>query len=181
MKKLMSMLAVGALCVGTAGAAPVQWAGNGHWYEAVSAPGITWNAASAAAQAAGGYLATLTSQLENDFVYTTLAVGNKPLWLGATQAAGAATVTDGWTWVTGEAWSYTNWAAGEPNNFGSETALAFAFFSASDWNNAPIGWTGYGNGGYVIEYNSRVPEPASLALTAVALAGLGASRRKRQG
>lgn len=179
MKQLMSVLAVGLLMsAGAASAAPVQWAGNGHWYEIVSAPNMTWADASAAAQAAGGYLATLTSQEENDFV-VSLGVRNLPLWLGATQAANAASATDGWQWVTGETWAFTNWATGEPNNFGAETALAFAFFQPGTWNNAPSDFTGYNNGGYVVEYS--VPEPASLALVGLAFAGVGLARRKRQG
>jgi hypothetical protein len=179
MKKLMSALAAGLLLsAGAASAAPVQWAGNGHWYEIVSAPGMAWADASAAAQAAGGYLATLTSQAENDFV-VSLGVGAQPLWLGATQAANATSATDGWQWVTGEAWSFTNWASSEPNNFPAETALAFAFFQPGTWNNAPIDFTGYTNGGYVVEFS--VPEPASLALVGLALSGLGLARRKRQG
>lgn len=177
MKRLMSVLAAAALCMGTASAAPVQWSVNGHWYEAVSAPGITWTDAKAAAEAAGGYLATLTSLAESDFVYNALAVGGQPLWLGGTQATTATSAADGWEWVTGEAWSFTNWAAGEPNNFGNERSLAFAFFSAGKWNNAPTGYTGYTNGGYIVE---RLPEPASLALVGAALVGLGLVRRKRQ-
>jgi hypothetical protein len=48
----------------------VQWSGNGHWYEAVYVPErITWLNASATATGSGGYLATILSSAENDFVY----------------------------------------------------------------------------------------------------------------
>ena len=55
-------------------AAPVQWdagsGGNGHYYEAVQVPdGVSWTAASALANGAGGYLATITSEAENNFVF----------------------------------------------------------------------------------------------------------------
>ena len=74
--------------VGQVSAAPVQWAGNGHFYEVVSAPGsLSWEAASAAAVARGGTLATLTSQAENDFVFAladnaTFWAGSSGPWLG---------------------------------------------------------------------------------------------------
>ena len=53
----------------------VQWSvwdgGNGHFYEAVAVPaGITWTEASEAANAAGGHLATITSEAENSFVFS---------------------------------------------------------------------------------------------------------------
>jgi hypothetical protein len=51
----------------------VQWkvsdGGNGHWYEAVIATG-TWTDAQSAASVAGGYLATVTSEGENNFIYS---------------------------------------------------------------------------------------------------------------
>jgi hypothetical protein len=54
-------------------AEPVLWdlsvGGNGHYYEAVLVGDrITWEAARDAAQAKGGYLATITSEDENSFV-----------------------------------------------------------------------------------------------------------------
>src|SRR6185295_3010578 len=44
--------------------------GNGHWYKAVaSSNSITWTEADQLARAQGGYLATITSAAENDFVF----------------------------------------------------------------------------------------------------------------
>jgi len=51
----------------TARANLIQWSGNGHWYEAIPAS-IAWTDAKAAAEAKGGYLATITSAAENTFV-----------------------------------------------------------------------------------------------------------------
>src|ERR1041385_1669105 len=110
----------------------VRWetsaGGNGHWYKAiVNTNGFNWDQASAAAQAEGGYLATITSQAENDFVfslvndpkYLTAFNGSGPA-LGGFQLAGSAEPAGGWSWVTGEPWSYSNWAPGQPDNGRSE-------------------------------------------------------------
>ena len=110
-----------------------QWStaagGNGHWYLVVRTHGnIQWAAARTAAQALGGDLATVTSAAENTFVFSLLSdpaywrqLSNPTRvfgpWLGGFQAPGAATPASGWTWVSGEAWSYTHWSSGEPNDF----------------------------------------------------------------
>src|SRR5438874_12307891 len=63
---------------------PVQWpvsaGGNGHSYEGILAPnGITWGNAQNNATVRGGYLATITSAAENQFVYNLIA-GNSSFW-----------------------------------------------------------------------------------------------------
>lgn len=58
------------------------------------------------AKAMGGHLATLTSKEESDWVIKTyLTRVNTAVWLGAKRHA-----NDGWAWITGEPWSYTDWA-----------------------------------------------------------------------
>ena len=133
------------------------WAGNSHYYELVNAPNLSWTDARAAAEAAGGHLATITSLAENEFIYNTLGVGNRPLWLGGFQPPDFVEppFDDGWQWVTGELFSYTNWAGGEPNNTTLDNEDSLVFWTAGTWNDSPTGWTGYGNGGYIIEY----PDP----------------------
>lgn len=114
-------------------AGTVQWTtasgGNGHYYEVISAPGgITWGAASGAATADGGYLATITSAAENNFVfgladnisdYVDVNGGDRALgpWLGAYRTGSSPS---DFAWVTGEPFAYTDWAAGEPSNTGGD-------------------------------------------------------------
>lgn len=127
---------------------------NGHSYESVPAGGaILWADARAAAEAAAplgfvSYLATVTSQEENDFI-----TGNVPgfdfAWLGAYQPDPLAAPADGWEWVTGEPWDYASWAPGEPNDFygqGSESSLMY--WGGTQWNDQYDG----GSSDYVVEY-----------------------------
>lgn len=98
---------------------------NGHYYQLVES-NLTWTAAKAAAEAmtfggAQGHLATITSQSENDFVKSLVNHSTLDwVWIGGLQPAGcsAPSAAAGWEWVTGEAWSYTNWKGGEPNDDG---------------------------------------------------------------
>jgi hypothetical protein len=145
-------------------ATPVQWSGNGHWYEAVHvAEGVYWSAASAAAEAEGGHLATATSAEENAFIFG-LAADAQFWFLGAPSSEysfgpwlGGVLDTGGWTWVTGEAWDFTNWALDEPNNSGgNEDRVQFftnhnvgSLTPGPTWNDAPGALPMLG---YVIEW-----------------------------
>jgi len=151
-----------------------------HYYEFVSAPGISWTAAEAAASARTffglqGYLVTLTSQEEADFAGQQASGFG---WIGATDAA----VEGEWRWVTGPEvgtlfWTglangteitYANWNGGEPNNSGNEDYAHIAAASVirggapiGAWNDLPNGGGGgaYASQGYVVEYGGMVGDP----------------------
>lgn len=143
--------------------------GSIHYYYAVDAPGgIDWLAASDSAARLGGYLATLTSQPENDFVFGL--VNLRPYWyrrpgsgywagpwLGGRQRAGAPEPDSGWEWVTGEPFDYTNWTLGQPNNLGGNQ-------DALNLGECPYGWLPTWNDlstidtaihGYVVEFSAE--------------------------
>ena len=111
-----ALLSCGA---GAALAGPVVWdtsaGGNGNTYEVVVNDSLSWDDARSAAQAAGGDLATITSQAEQSFVESILGSASAPTgsyWFGLRE-----TLTEGvYQHVSGESSSFTNWMTGEPNN-----------------------------------------------------------------
>ena len=181
----------------TAQAAPVQWSGNGHYYEAFVVPGgVSWSDAKVLAEQAGGYLATIHSEAENSFVFDLInnsvywgepewnGGGSGP-WLGGYQLEGADEPDGGWVWVTGESWTYDNWASGWggvdlPDNAFDADKLHFIHVWSSHPSIPTPYWDdlqdvdSYTTRSYVVEY---VPEPATLGL--LAMGGLTLLKRKK--
>jgi PKD repeat protein len=162
---------------------------TGHFYRFVEKTGIRWTTAKAEAESNAmmyfglrGYLATVTSQVENDFIrLKTKGVG----WIGASDAV----VEGQWRWVTGPegledsgkgrlfwnngpiAGQYTNWNVGEPNdcctNTPSEENYAHITYFPNDpassykWNDLPnysIAQN-YVPAGYLIEFGGFPDDP----------------------
>lgn len=100
--------------------------------------------------------------------------------------------------MTNETFSYSNWNVGEPNNGGASIQDVLWMYGYEAYRTAstqyiPGEWDDmYGEMdvfpssplneiGYVVEYElgQSVPEPSTLAILALSLAGLGFSRRKK--
>jgi hypothetical protein len=154
----------------------VQWdtasGGNGHWYKAVvNTNGLNWSQVDLLARSEGGHLATISSDAENQFVFSLINSpeffsgaaqnGSGPA-IGGYQPDGEPAPDIGWAWETGEPWIYTNWAPGQPD-LSTETRLHY--FSGSQgvpsplWNN--ISATDSNLGGYVIERESKTNSSAT--------------------
>jgi flagellin len=137
---------------------------NQHYYELVRTP-VNWvDAISLAANKTlfglNGYLATITSQSEQDFLNTKLSgsVFNSDgmgRWIGASDVSGA------WKWVSGPETGttftnqYSNWNQGEPTNLGGEDYLMMwsagtnnPAWPAGTWNDS----TNTNLNQYIVEY-----------------------------
>jgi hypothetical protein len=99
------------------------------FYEVIPGP-FTWDQAKQDAESRGGYLATITSGAEGQDVVAQIGLPipffsdsppNNPgtigtitgVWLGATDLQGGQR-----SWITGEPWSFTRRAPGEPSGSG---------------------------------------------------------------
>ncbi len=155
----------------------VFFSGNGHLYEYFAGP-VTWSqaetdAAASSKYGAQGYLATITSQSENDFILDRLKSDS---WIGASDAASEGT----WKWVTGpesgeQFWQgngsgnivnsmYAHWnnpttggTGAEPNNSGgNENCAEFYYSNNGLWNDLNCG----NMLGYIVEYGAPGNMPA---------------------
>jgi hypothetical protein len=148
-RAILAVIVFGALSA-RAVAQPEPWAypdGTIHYYDAVAVPnGILRAAAQDSVSARGGYLATISSQNENDFVFGLIDSGRywyqRPAsgvlagpWLGGFRTLGYSNPDSGWGWTDGESFSFRNWTPGEPDNL-SGNALNFgeAMTRVGTWN-----------------------------------------------
>ena len=129
---------------------------NGHRYQLFDTS-MSWNEAEAYCESLGGHLATITSEEEQAKIEELLTIGTRnSYWLGATDE-----LTNGeWLWVTGEDFSYENWANGQPDNSynGSESYLGISrinqsWADANEWNDFLIDALST-NGGFICEWES---------------------------
>ena len=162
-------------------AAPIYWdpasGGNGHWYDWVDID-LSWDDAKVYAENLGGYLATMTSQSENDFVWTGLAQDVHCPWLGGFQPPGTAEPDTGWQWVTGETWNFTNWGLNQPDDaHGGQDYLVF--YSGGTWDDYDV--PGGVTSTFIVEYESNpVPIPSAVWLLASGLIAFAGIRNRRK-
>lgn len=149
------------------GSTPGPQPGQSRYQLVVVPEGITFDAARQRAEAMGGHLATIGSMAENQAVFAAadnpaawyLESGRYNLgpWLGGLRQG------TGWMWVTGEPWSYTAWAGGQPDNYaGRESHLHFWVNGdrrEPTWNDIPPTTP---MRGFVVEFEASGQNPGPI-------------------
>jgi len=150
---------------------PIEWpvseGGNGHFYEVINESSTWFTAETAAGMMvhgnSNGYLATIASQSEWDFLIDSFVIPeSNGFWVGGYQPDGSPEPGGGWTWVTGEPWDFTVWRPGEPNNSGNEDGIEIR---GSGWNDNVRTVM---RSGYVVEYSGGV-SPVGNEMTSVTM------------
>lgn len=122
---------------------------NGHTYLAFDGTYSQYQAQSLC-KGMGGYLATISSESENQAVLNAALPGNRwYYWIGLNDESSEGN----YTWLNGESVSYTNWAASEPNGSVSENA---AFLNCRTYEGYQLGQWGdlriTGSANYLSDY-----------------------------
>lgn len=80
-----------------------------HYYCSIG--GLNWTSAQAVCQSYGGNLAVINSEAENQFLASVIPLSSA--WIGCSDLASEGN----FQWVNGDPLTYTNWYAGQPNNY----------------------------------------------------------------
>lgn len=164
---ILCILPAASALAALAPAQAVHWApgagGNGHWYEAAAVPGgVDWTTAVQTTSTPGQHLVTLANGAENAFVFSLIntpgfwqpdgAGANVGPWIGAGIIPSGPNGPN-WFWVTAENFSFTAWAAGQPDgtgDLGGHYADPAAPSRSATWGDRAA--TADLAPGYVVEY-----------------------------
>ena len=92
---------------------------NGHTYQLFEI-GIEWYDARDVCEQAGGHLAVITSEEEQEFINSLLEEGTRNnYWLGGSRDG------EPFSWITGEPWVYEHWAENQPDSMEKDVLMAY--------------------------------------------------------
>src|SRR5207237_9391228 len=96
---------------------------------------------------------SITSAVEDASAFAAVRSGDTP-WLGADDIAVEGT----FRWITGEAFGYSNFEAGKPDNAGNADCVRY--LPDGTWTDAVCGGATAGASGTLCEYDLAVATPA---------------------
>ena len=98
---------------------------------------MTWNEHKKRAAEMGGHLACITNSTDNEQVRRI--AGGEIIWVGGIRKdCGNGPGSDYWKWSNKKKWSYTNWRAGEPNNYTKHDENRVMLWENGEWNDASL-------------------------------------------
>lgn len=145
---------------------------NGHYYYLYDG-GIasTYDEALQFCKSKNGYLATLTSKEENEFVYSYMCGRNcSSAYFGLSDAENEGI----WEWCTGEEVSYLNWHSGEPNGENSNEDYGLFYYKYADgtWNDGDFGKSTVNDGtAFICEWGTYTTKQKEEATTKKTVSG----------
>lgn len=130
---------------------------NGHYYKIYESK-IPWKEAKQSCEDNGGYLVTITSKEENEFVKQIVAdSGLNSIAYGGYYDADS----DSWKWVTGERFEFTDWGPNEPNNNALHKEYFLEIYSDPNYT---LKWNDCNEntlGGYICEWGKPISASTS--------------------
>lgn len=107
---------------------------------------LTWEQAKKKCEELGGHLVTITSEKEQKVIQSLVANGCRyAYFMGGCRENGSS------KWITGESFSYTNWASGQPDNW-QDRENVYEFIFDGTWNDVSNNQT---NRGFICEYDKE--------------------------
>jgi len=141
---------------------------DGTYVYSLTSP-TTWTEAQNIAQSMGGNLVTVNSAAENQFLVDTFG-GSERLWIGFNDAQEEGV----WEWVSGEPVTYTNWGAGQPDNYGGNQDYASINWSSPGlWDDESFSTTQRGIVEIVLIKGTNANNTITGTNDAEAIEGLG--------
>lgn len=121
---------------------------------------LSWIEAEELCESMGGHLVTINSAAEQEFICKLVSYEETPkylYWIGGTKRSGI------WEWVDKQEFSYTNWAAGEPNCIGNSEYYVHMYSKSGLWNDTVNYLSGSSiyatsNCGFICEWDNVKPK-----------------------
>ena len=102
---------------------------NGHSYCVLNL-NASYERAMAYCESLGGYMASINSQGENDFLFSYIkSCGLSNVYFGLYDSGNRI-----WKWASKERVSFLNWGKGEPNNVTEKYAMFYSAYNDGKWN-----------------------------------------------